>query len=47
MLFECFVKEESLFNVDKLSVEDIIAKINDFPIKKKGFLYQIIKKYIT
>ena len=44
MFTECFEIEEVFFNVDKINIEDIIAKINDFPIKKKNFLYQIIRK---
>ena len=44
MLLECFEIENTLFDVDKISVDDIIAKISNFPIDRKYFLYVLLKK---
>ena len=44
MFLECFEIENTLFDVDKISVDDIIAKISNFPIERKYFLYDLLKK---
>ena len=42
MLKECSEIEDTFFNINRISIEDIITMISDFPIKRKRFLYSLL-----